>query len=161
MDKAFILQQMNVATYAKKADTKTSFYLVTAKKFPLPVRLSISFDNVITNSTHKGRMVSGDSVVGEIRGEFKKCEDSPLKQHYPFKVNSKIFRKAEFPQLTGYGTLAISNDNGATSQEEGVIVFADMGENIVKLFFFACKCNPTNILSFCELVSEELKKGKA
>lgn len=159
MNKALIKRQMKVATYAKKADTKTSFYLVNGD-FPLPSRLSITFDNVITNSTHKGRMVAGDSVVGEIRGEFKKAEVSPLKQNPPFKVNSKIFRKAEFPQLAGYGTMAISNKEGKTSQEEGVVVFADMGDYILKLFFFACKCNPDNILDFCELVSEELKKGE-
>lgn len=100
MNKALIKRQMKVATYAKKADTKTSFYLVNGG-FPLPSRLSITFDNVITNSTHKGRMVAGDSVVGEIRGEFKKAEESPLKQNPPLQSKFQNIQKGRI-SATGW-----------------------------------------------------------
>lgn len=159
MNNQFIKSQIKVATYAKKEDTQGSFYKVCGDS-PLPKRLSIKFGSVITSSKKKGRMVSGDMVVGEIRGEFTKTEESSLKKNKPYKINSKIFRKLEFPQLGGYGTLAISNPEGRTSIEEGVVIFADMGENILKIFFMAGECYPSRIDEVCAYVSEEMKKGE-
>lgn len=159
MNKEFMKSLMKVAIFEKKADTKTSYY-IKAGETPLPSRLSIDLSNVFTTSANKGRMVSGDMVIGEIRGEFRKSEVSALKQNPPFKVSSKIFRKTDFPQLLGYGTLAISNEEGRTCKEEGVVIFVDMGVNLLKIFFIAGKCIPDLILNFCELVSEELKKER-
>ena len=159
MNVEFIKSQIKVATYAKKADTEGSYYRVNGDII-LPNRLSISLGKVITSSTKKGRMVAGDLVVGEIRGEFTKTETSPLKKNKPYKINSKIFKKIEFPQLAGYGTLAISNPEGRTNMEEGVVVFADMGSNLIKIFFMAGERYPSRIDEVCAYVSETIEKGE-
>lgn len=155
----FIKTQIKFATYAKKANTEGSYYRVSGDPI-LPNRLSITIGKIITSSTRKGRMVAGDIVVGEIRGEYKKTEVSPLKKNKPYKINSKIFKKIEFPQLAGYGTLAISNPEGRTSMEEGVVVFSDMGSNLIKIFFMAGECYPSRIDEVCAYVSETIEKGE-
>lgn len=162
MDKLFIKARMAVAVYAKKSGTATSYYL-NSGSIPLPSRLSISFGSVITSATRKGRMIS-QPVVGEIRGEFTRKEASPLKQHHPYKINSKIFRMDDYPLLAGYGTVAVSDADGHTKQEEGIVVFAHCGDggdgNLLKLFFMAGQCLPETIQAFCEAVTDELKKGE-
>ena len=159
MNKEFIKSQIKVATYAKKADTEGSYYRVNGDTI-LPNRISVTMGKVITTSARKGRMVNGDLVVGEIRGEFKKTEESPLKKNKPYKINSKIFKKVEFPQLTGYGTLAISNPDGRTSMEEGVVIFSDIGNNLFQIFFMTGECYPSRIEEVCACVTEVIEKGE-
>ncbi len=160
MNKDFMRQLMEAAAYSRKADTKTSYYYQGGSRV-LPSRLDISFGNMFTKPRNKGRMVT-EMVVGEIRGRFKTAEQSPLKQHTPYKVSSKIFRQGEFPQLIGWAGVAVSDKDGRTSKEEGVAVLADLGNDTVGIFFFAgIESLPDGILSVCSIVADEMKKGEA
>lgn len=159
MNKDFMRQLMEAAIYSRKADTKTSYYHQGGSKI-LPSRLDISLGNMFTKPRNKGRMVT-EMVVGEIRGRFKTAEQSPLKQHSPYKVSSKIFRQDEFPQLIGWAGVAVSDKDGRTSKEEGVAVLADLGNDMVGIFFFAgIESMPDEILAVCGLVVDEMEKGK-
>ena len=158
MNKNFIKAQMKAAIYMKKADTKNSFYWESGDCI-LPSRLDISLGNTFTKAEHKGRMTS-ESVVGEIRGQFKKAEESPLKQFKPYKVSSKIFRQADFPKLTGWCGLAVSDEEGKARNEEGVAVFHELEEGKLQIFFVAGKTLPDFILCVCEIVSDIITKGE-
>lgn len=156
MNKDFIRLQIKSAIYKRKADTKASFYYQSGDTI-LPSRLDITLGQVFTKARHKGRMTT-EEVVGEIRGQFTKKEESPLKQFKPFKISSKIFRKDEFPQLTGWGGLAVSDEEGKTTNEEGVAVFNHMEEDQLEIFFVAGKPLPDMILAVCEIVAETIRK---
>lgn len=159
MNKDFLRLQLKSAIYKRKADTKASFYYQTGDTI-LPSRLDITLGQVFTKARHKGRMTT-EEVVGEIRGQFKKEEQSPLKQFKPFKISSKIFRKEEFPQLTGWGGLAVSDVEGSATNEEGVAVFNQIEEGVLEVFFVAGKPLPSLILAVCEIVAKTIqKKGR-
>lgn len=156
MNNDFIRLQIKSSVYQLKEGTKASYYFQSGDTI-LPSRLDISLGSTMTNASNKGRLLS-EEVVGEIRGTFKKIEESPLKQFKPFKINSRIFRKVEFPHLTGWSGIAISNEEGKTTNEEGVAVFDRFGDNMLEIFFVAGKPLPNLILAVCEVVSEILKQ---
>lgn len=161
MTSQFIRNQIQKAYYQKKSGTATSYYRQSGATI-LPDRLSIDFTHMITSATYKGRMLL-EKVIGEIRAAFKKSESSPLKQNKPYKVTSKIFQKPEFPQLSGYGTIAISDANGHITKEseEGVVVFNRIDEYTLQIYYMPGKCTPDFILSVCEYVAADIKNGEA
>lgn len=158
MNTNFIKSLIKVAIYARKADTKNSYYRQSGDDV-LPSRIDLSLGNTFTQAAHKGRMLMGN-VVGEIRGQFKKTEESPLKQFKPYKISSKIFRQLEFPQLIGWSDIAVSDPEGKAKKIEGIAVFADMGNDSLQIFFMAGNPLPDLISSVCEYVSSEIEKGR-
>lgn len=156
MNKDFLRLQIKSSIYQLKEGTKSSYYFQSGESI-LPSRLDIALGSTMTNASPKGRILS-EKVVGEIRGTFKKIEESPLKQFKPFKINSRIFRKVEFPHLTGWSSIAISDQKGKTRNEEGVAVFLRTGVDILEIFFVAGKPLPDLILAVCEIVSETIKE---
>lgn len=151
-----ISQHVKSAIYRRKAGTKTSFYYQTGSTI-LPGRLDIMLGQVFTKARRKGRMIT-EEVVGEIRGTFKKSEESPLKQFKPFRISAKIFRNEEYPQLTGWCGLAVSDKTGRTTNEEGVAVFNHMEEDRLEIFFVAGKPLPNMIRAVCARVAETIRK---
>lgn len=156
----FIRTQIKVAMYSKKLDTKHSYYREDGET-PLPNRLDVALGNVITTSANKGRMISGEPVVGEVKGSFKIAEKSTLKKYAPFKIHSKIFRNSNFPHLAGVATIAISGEDGKISKEkeEGILVFVEK-QNKIQTYFMAGECYPSRIDEVCAYVSETLEKGE-
>lgn len=152
--KTFLQSIIKTAIYQKKADTKNSYYRISGDTI-LPGRLDISLENTFTKAENKGRMLT-ENVVGEIRGQFKKTEKSALKQNTPFKVSSKIFRMADFPQLAGYGDLAISDEEGKCTKVQGLAVFVKAEEDSLIIFFATGKPSPKFILEMCGEVAERL-----
>jgi hypothetical protein len=122
--------------------------------------LDISLNAIFSATQHKGRMLT-EKPVGEVRGQFKVLEESPLKQHTPFKISSKIFRQVEFPQLIGWAGIAISGEgNRIAKREVGVAVFVDLGDDDVKVYFFTGITSlPNNVKAVCGYVSEAIENG--
>jgi hypothetical protein len=137
---------------------KTSYYRISGDSI-LPSRLDISLDTIFSATQHKGRMVT-EKPIGEMRGQFKVLEESPLKQHKPYKISSKIFRQVEFPQLTGWAGIAVSGEDGRATQEEGVAVLVEMDKGVMQVFFVAGVASlPDNILAVCNFVNSYIEKG--
>jgi hypothetical protein len=159
MTKDFLEACLKVAIYTRKADTKTSYYRTSGDAI-LPSRLDISLNAIFSATQHKGRMLT-EKPVGEVRGQFKVLEESPLKQHTPFKISSKIFRQVEFPQLIGWAGIAISGEgNRIAKREVGVAVFVDLGDDDVKVYFFTGITSlPNNVKAVCGYVSEAIENG--
>lgn len=158
MVEAFIENTMNVALYKLKDGTSTSYYWQEGSKI-LPNRLSISFGAELTHAERKGRMLI-ESVIGEVKGNFTKDEQSPLKQHHPFGIHTKIFRPLHFPAVLGYGIIGISDENGRITREseEGIVVFCKAGEGMLEVFFWAGITNPSEKDSVLEFVVMLTKK---
>ena len=156
MNIEFLKTQIKSAIYQHKEGTKGSYYFKSGNTI-LPSRLDITLGSTMTRVSNKGRILS-EEEVGEIRGTFKKIEESPLKQFKPFKIYSRIFRMLEFPHLTGWSGIAISDKGGKTKNEEGVAVFHRNGEDLLEIFFISGKPLPKLILAVCEVVSEILKQ---
>lgn len=152
MNRQFIEATMQVATYQHKQGTETSFYRQEGSTI-LPNRISYSIGAEITEAQHKGRMLNKEErVIGEIKGIFTKVEVSPLKQNKPFAIHSKIFKTIDYPQLTGYAILAISNEEGRSKQEEGMLVIHQISSEVLKLFYMqGVTCNPSDKLLVCEV----------
>lgn len=146
---------MNVALYKLKEGTSTSYYWQEGSKI-LPNRLSISFGTELTHAERKGRMLLED-VIGEVKGNFTRVEQSPLKQHPPFSIHSKIFRPLHFPSVFGYAVMGISNEEGCISRnsEEGLAVFCKVGEGELKVFFWPGITNPSEKDDVLEFVTKK------
>lgn len=149
---------MNVALYKLKEGTATSYYWQEGSRI-LPNRLSISFDSELTHAERKGRMLF-ENVIGEVKGSFTRIEQSPLKQHPPFRIHSKIFRPIHFPSVLGYAVVGISNKEGRITRnsEEGLVVFRKAGEDMLKVFFWVGITNPAEKDSVLEYVTK--KEGR-
>ena len=98
-------------------------------------------------------------VIGEVEGNFKKNEQSPLKQHPPFRIHSKIFRPRSYPLIMGYATIGISNKNGKISSEseEGLAAFFKSDDGMLRIFFCAGITNPSQKEQVLDYVSRKIK----
>lgn len=103
-----------------------------------------------------------EEVTGEIKGTFKKVEQSPLKQHSPFNIHSKIFRPENHPSVLGYAIIGITNEEGKISRdsEEGLAAICNAGDGVLHIYFCAGITNPTEkelLLAFID----QKEKGMA
>lgn len=148
------------ATYKLKEGTKDSYYRQSGSTI-LPNRMSIDFQKELTYAQKKGRMLI-ERVIGEVRGSFKKTEQSPLKQHPPYGIHSKIFRPQCFPLVNGYATIAISNKEGKISKdsEEGLAAFFKADDGMLHIFFCA-GINPSEKDKVLAYISQKIKEGVA
>ena len=134
--KEFIEKSMQVAHYVLKENTKSSYYMQHGSSI-LPNRLSISKDE-ITYVQHKGRNIQ-HPTVGQLLGQFKVAEESPLKQHKPYYVRTQIWQLPLYPTFIGYGTIGISSESGKVVGDTGdlvVLYTTDQWESI-SIFYFA------------------------
>lgn len=129
--------------YKLKEGTETSYYWQEGSRI-LPDRMSISFGAELSHAQKKGRMLA-EETIGEVKGRFKKVEQSPLKQHPPFDIHSKIFRPELSPSVMGYAIIGISNEAGKISRdsEEGLAAICNAGEGVLHIYFCAGVTNPT------------------
>ena len=165
----FISKSMQIAFYQHKEDTASSYYWQQGSRI-LPNRLSIK-DTDMTNVQRKGRNLINISS-GQLLGKFKVAEESPLKQHKPFAVSTKIFKMPCFPLFIGYGTIGISGASGKVEGDTGDLVIlysTDQWANIT-IFYFAGMGNINDyeqvakfLTKYVEsgLAAEEQKKGNA
>lgn len=153
MEKKFIESTIQVATYKLKEGTSTSYYWQKGSTI-LPNRISFTLGKEITEAKHKGRMLNKEEkVIGEVDATFKKDETSPLKQYKPYNIHSKVFQSIDFPQLTGYATLAVTNEEGKCKNEEGLLVIVQESESVLTFFYVAgVTCNPGDKMLVCEVV---------
>ena len=154
---AFIESTIHEAAYKLKEGTFTSYYRQEGSTI-LPNRLSISIGAELTHAERKGRMLV-ENVIGEVKGSFTKVEQSPLKQHPPFSIHSKIFRPEHFPMVTGYAIIGISNEDGKISREseEGLAAFLKDGEGLFRIFFCAGLTNPSEKDKVLDYVNRKTK----
>jgi hypothetical protein len=131
------------AIYKLKDGTSTSYYWQEGSRI-LPDRMSISFGAELTHAERKGRMLA-EEVIGEIKGSFKQVEQSPLKQHPPFQIHSKIFRPELASSVLGYAVIGISNEAGKISRdsEEGLAAICNAGEGVLHIYFCSGVTNPS------------------
>ena len=155
----FIQATIKSMVYRIKEDTQTSFYFMSGDKY-FPNRLSISFHSEITKAQRKGRMLT-NTIVGEIKGTFTQKEESPLKRNRPFNIHSKIFRCDEYPHITGFGTIAVTGNDGKITKndEAGLMIIQELEKGCVKVFFMAgINGEPDSILSMMQYVSNCIRK---
>lgn len=160
IDLEAIKTTIHEAFYKLKEGTETSYYWQKGSTI-LPNRLSISIGAELSHAQKKGRMLA-EEVTGEIKGTFKKVEQSPLKQHPPFYIHSKIFKPENHSSVMGYAIIGISNEEGKISRdsEEGLAAICKAGEGVLHIYFCACITNPTEkeiLLSFLD----QKEKGMA
>ncbi len=146
------------ADYKLKDGTSTSYYWQRGSKI-LPNRLSISLGPELTSAERKGRMLI-ESVIGEVKGTFTKPEQSPLKQHPPFGIHSKIFRPDHYPNILGYSTIGISNADGKITRdsEQGFAAFIRIDPNTLKVFFCVGITNPSQKDSVLEAITRKIER---
>lgn len=142
-DKETIENTIHEAFYKLKEGTSTSYYWQAGSRI-LPNRMSISNGAELSHAVKKGRMLL-EEVTGEIKGTFTKVEQSPLKQHPPFNIHSKIFKPELSLSVMGYGIIGISNEAGKISRdsEEGLAAICNAGEGVLHIYFCAGVTNPT------------------
>jgi len=160
MDTSTIEGSIQEATYKKKEGTATSFYRQSGSNI-LPERVSISFGSELSHAQKKGRMLA-EEVIGEVKGTFKKVEQSPLKQHPPFNIHSKIFMPEGFPSVLGYAILGISNEQGKISRdsEEGLAVFIKAGEGVLQIFYCDGITNPAEKEAMLTYIDHKKRDGQ-
>lgn len=134
MDKDLIKGIMQSATYILKSGTKCSYYLASGC-CNFPARIDVSTGNIFSKVENKGRMTS-ENAIGEIRGQFKQSETSPLKQHPPFKISSKIFLHEQYPHFIGFATIGISEEDGKIGKDKGIAILQQMTEDVVRIIYF-------------------------
>lgn len=123
------------ATYVLKDGTKTSYYRQELESI-LPNRINCVFDGkVLVEAKNSGNMVSQkEMIIGDLQASFTNKENSPLKRFKPYRFLSRIFRSAEYPHLF-YATPAISDENGKTRKEVGMLVIHKVSDMMLKLYF--------------------------
>lgn len=160
IDLEAIKTTIHEAFYKLKEGTETSFYWQEGSTI-LPNRLSISIGAELSHAQKKGRMLA-EEIIGEVKGTFKKVEQSPLKQHPPFYIHSKIFRPELSPSVIGYAIIGISNEEGKISRdsEEGLAAICNAGDGVLHIYFCAGITNPAEkeiLLAFID----QKEKGMA
>ena len=145
MKQEFIEATIQVARYELKEGTSSSYYWKSGSRI-LPNRMSISLNSELSKAERKGRMLI-ENVIGEVNGKFTTLEDSPLKQHKPFCIHSKIFQPISFPLLS-YGTISVTNQEGRCTRdsEEGLLVFHQAATGVLMLYYMAgVTSNPSDL----------------
>lgn len=159
MIEEFISKSMQVAFYQHKEGTASSYYWQQGSRI-LPNRLSIK-DSDMTKVQRKGRNLANYSI-GQLLGKFKVVEESPLKQHKPFAVSTKIWQVPLFPLFIGYGTIGISAESGRVEGDTGDLVIlysTDQWENIA-IFYFAGMGNINDLEQAAKFLSRYIESGQ-
>lgn len=140
----FLSQSMQVAVYTHKEGTKTSYYCTSGAKI-LPNRLSISRNTEITSVQRKGRNLL-HPISGQLLGKFRVDEESPLKQHKPFRVRTQLWQVPLHPSFIGYGTIGISDAEGKiTDTGDLVMLFSHDEWKTIDIYYFAGMGNPNDL----------------
>ena len=160
IDEEAIKSTIQEAIYKLKEGTETSYYWQEGSTI-LPNRLSISIGAELSHAQKKGRMLA-EEIIGEVKGTFKKVEQSPLKQHPPFYIHSKIFRPELSPSVMGYAIIGISNEEGKISRdsEEGLAAICNAGDGVLHIYFCAGITNPTEKETLLAFIDRK-EKGMA
>lgn len=144
MDNKNIAMIMQTCYYRLKPETKSSYYWEKGSRI-LPNRISAQADLF---SPIKRSSNTLHPTIGEFKAQFTKKEDSesPLMQHIPYQVHTKIRSNPDYPQFIGYGTCGISNENGHIKDTGDLMIFysSDNWETL-KILYFKEMGNPNNI----------------
>ena len=153
----FISKSMKVAIYARKEDTATSYYWQSGSGI-LPNRLSIS-KNQMSSVQRKGRNML-HPVSGQLLGTFRVAEESPLKQHKPFKLRTQLWQVPLHPSFIGYGTIGITNEEGKiTDTGDLVMLFSHDEWETIYIYYFAGMGNPNDLPQVEKFLAEYVNKN--
>jgi len=161
MEKEFLNSQLLVCSYERKEGTATSYYRTSGSNI-LPIRIGISKDCELVPAQRKGRNLQ--LRAGQLKGAFTQLEESPLKQHKPYKISTGIYKIPEYPLFIGYGTIGISNPEGKITREsdtEDLVVFhtLDNWKNIT--IYYLPKCgSPNEMESAFSFLNELVKQSQ-
>ncbi len=154
----FLSQSMQVAYYTHKKGTRTSYYCTSGARL-LPNRLSISKDNEITSVQRKGRNLL-HPVAGQLLGKFRVDEDSPLKQHKPFRLRTQLWQVPLHPSFIGYGTIGISDEEGKIIDTGDLVVLLSQDEwETISIFYFAGMGNPNDMPQVMQFLEGYMKNN--
>lgn len=154
MNAEFIKANCQVATYALKEGTKSSYYWAAGFS-GLPNRLSIQ-DAEMTKVSKSGRN-SRHRIAGQMIGEFTQKETSMYKRNKPFVCRTQIWGLDDYPSFIGYGTAGISNEQGMVEDTGDLLVFhtPDNWEHI-RIYRFAGMGNPDGLMEAMEYAYNHL-----
>ena len=140
----FIEKSMQVAYYQHKEGTASSYYWQNGSRI-LPNRLSIS-KNEMASVKFKGRNAI-HPIAGQLLGNFRVDENSPLKLHKPYTVRTQIWQIPLYPMFIGYGTIGISSESGKVSSDTGDLIVMQSNDNwdIITIYYFAGMGNPNDM----------------
>lgn len=121
--------------YELKEGTSTSYYLKAGKPGFLPERIGITrqiFAHV--NRTGGNHL---EKITGQIKGTFRRNEESVYKKQKPFWLHTSIYEVTKFPVFAGYGDIGITSQTGRTQGTGDLIIIkASDTWNIVSLHIF-------------------------
>lgn len=157
MNTDYIKANIQEAVYTKKEGTVSSFYWQGGSTL-LPNRMSITKGLEMAKAERKGRNLI-DPVVGQMKGQFKKHEASALKKNKPFYVTTQIWKKVDFPLLTGYGTIGISTPEGVRDTHDLVVFLADEGWNTMHIYICSGMGTPEYIVETMQVVYDIVKNS--
>lgn len=128
---------MEESIYQLKEGTSTSIYWQSGSRI-LPNRLSIKKGMGFIEGKQSGKVKFGNAVkVGELTGKFTRKEESPLKRFHPYAVFTSIFRKVEYPRLTAWGTIGISDEKtGKIEDDNGDLLVIDSDDLVNYRFLY-------------------------
>ena len=139
MENEFLRKQLRICTYQLKQGTKSSYYFSGGERL-LPNRVGITSDG-FTQVRKKGRNLQ--PIAGQFVATFNKKEESILKQYPPYTIRTQIWKIEDYPQLIGYGTCGISNENGETQDTGDLMVFhSNNNWETITVFYFAGLAKP-------------------
>jgi hypothetical protein len=139
MENEFLRKQLRICTYQLKQGTKSSYYFSGGERL-LPNRVGITSDG-FTQVRKKGRNLQ--PIAGQFVATFNKKEESILKQYPPYTIRTQIWKIEDYPQLIGYGTCGISNENGETQDTGDLMVFHSNNKwETITVFYFMGLAKP-------------------
>lgn len=150
MNKQFIESCLQKATYVRKPDTKTSYIWDCGFRF-LPKTLSIFRGSNNIKCAKKGRNLQ--NVEAQLKGRFKKEEESHLKLFAPYRVSTQIWEIENYPMFIGYGSIGITGKSGKITSKSDtgdlIILYSkDYNWDKIEIFYFK------GMLPYLEEVSE-------
>ena len=105
-----------------------------------PNRVVITADG-FAQLRKKGRNLQ--PIAGQFVSNFKKSEESILKQYPPYTIRTQIWKIEDYPQLIGYGTCGITNENGETQDNGDLMVFYSNNKwETITVFYFVGLAKP-------------------
>jgi hypothetical protein len=161
MNKEFIEATLQRATYRRKEGTTTSYYWKSGIRI-LPNRLGITKDQ-FANAKRKGRNLQ--SIAGQIKGNFKQSEKSPLKKFKPYSLHTQIWKIPEYPILLGYGSIGVTNKEGKidrSSDTEDLILLYSGSPDLKEIDIYYFSKGLRSLYDISPIISKmiiENKKG--
>lgn len=163
MNSEFIMNSMIVSTYRRKEGTTSSYYFQHGIKI-LPNRIGI-FKGELSKVKKKGRNLL-HPIVGQLKANFNKNEESALKQFSPFRIHTQIWQHEYFPQFIGYGTCGISGKDGKITENSDtgdLLIFysSDMEWEEIDVFYFqGMGKNPDDLEETMKYASDIVDKNQ-